>query len=90
MATHELKSWPEQFGPIFEGTQRHEKRRNDRGFEVGDVLRLREWNPKTERYTGRFAKVRVTNVLEAAEYGLAEGYVMLGFELEQYGRRTVK
>mgnify|MGYP007071564969 CR=1 FL=1 len=42
---HELKTWPEPFAAILDGTKRHEVRRNDRGFAVGHALHLREWLP---------------------------------------------
>jgi hypothetical protein len=40
---HDLKCWPEPFAAILSGEKRHEIRRDDRGFKVGDVLRLREY-----------------------------------------------
>ena len=45
MKTHHLKCWPEFFEPICEGTKNFEIRRNDRDYEVGDLLILEEWAP---------------------------------------------
>lgn len=68
---HELKSWPIYFEPVFNWKKRCEMRQNDRGFEAGDFLLLREWEqggpPASEilpdsRYTGRWAIVRVTYI----------------------------
>jgi len=42
---HELKVWPAYFHPICEDKKRFEVRRDDRGFQKGDVLWLREYNP---------------------------------------------
>lgn len=61
MTTHELKTWPEYFGPIANGYKTFEVRRDDRGFEVGDHLRLREWNDGW--YTTREMTVEVTYIL---------------------------
>lgn len=45
MADHILKCWPNSFDAIKNGTKRFEWRRDDRGFEVGDVLVLRKYDP---------------------------------------------
>ena len=50
---HELKCWPEYFQEIWEYRKTFELRVNDRNYQVGDLLHLREWNPTTKEYTGR-------------------------------------
>src|SRR5690606_28445539 len=42
---HDLKCWPEPFRAIVAGAKRHEFRRDDRGYALGDVLYLYEWDP---------------------------------------------
>jgi hypothetical protein len=42
---HDLKTWPEHFKYIKTGIKTFEIRENDRGFEVGDILNLREFSP---------------------------------------------
>lgn len=63
--THELKILPQYFEPVRSGVKTFEIRTDDRvgGFNVGDVLHLREWCRETEHYTGRFCFVDVTYVL---------------------------
>lgn len=74
--THELKCWPPFYEAVESGVKPFELRRNDRGFEVDDVLHLREW---MNDYTGRECRRVVTYVLVDAEtFGLAKGYCVLG------------
>lgn len=61
--THELKTWPEYFQAVSDGTKTFEHRVNDRGFKVGDTLYLREWNPATSAYTGRETLRLVTYIM---------------------------
>lgn len=60
MRVHDLKSWPEYFAAIADGTKTFEVRKDDRGFTVGDHIRLREWDPVSEDYTGREVERRIT------------------------------
>lgn len=70
--THELKTWPGPFIEVLEGRKRHELRKADRDFRVGDRLHLREWIPEPEtgpaRYTGRELLVEVTHVTKANDF----------------------
>lgn len=60
MGIHELKCWPEFFEEILAGRKRHDLRRcDDRRFTVGDVLRLQEFDPHSQSYTGRDCWVKV-------------------------------
>jgi hypothetical protein len=59
MKTIEKKTWPEYFEKILNGSKTFELRLNDFEVEEGDVLLLREWDPKTKDYTGREIKKTV-------------------------------
>lgn len=45
MAKHELKTWPQYFERLLSGEKTFEVRKDDRGFQAGDLLVLREWSP---------------------------------------------
>lgn len=74
---HELKAWPQYFLPIWQGRKSFEVRRDDRGFQEGDTLCLREWEPDSQQYTGAEIHAAVTFVLRDFP-GLQPGYVVLG------------
>ena len=44
---HTLKTWPEPFAAVLSGAKRAEMRRDDRGYEAGHLLLLREYQPPT-------------------------------------------
>lgn len=78
MTIHDLKCWPEPFEAMLAGCKRHEIRRDDRGFEVGDLLLLREWAPQADAgYTGRMALLWVTYLSRGPEWGLPQGHVVM-------------
>ena len=45
---HELKIWPQYYTRVADGSKTLEVRKNDRGFQPGDEVVLREWNPLEE------------------------------------------
>ncbi|WP_409994247.1 ASCH/PUA domain-containing protein [Parageobacillus genomosp. 1] len=61
---HRLKIWPEYFEAVRSGKKTFEIRKNDRGFQVNDLLLLQEYNPKTQEYTGRELLVEVTYITD--------------------------
>jgi len=56
------KIWPEYFEAINSGKKKYELRLNDFEINEGDVLALEEWDPKTQKYTGRSCAKKVTYV----------------------------
>ena len=79
--THELKILPEYFSAVLDGRKTFEIRKNDRGFEVGDTLILKEWNPTYRMPTGREQHCEITYILEGnketVQYGLKEGFCIM-------------
>lgn len=67
---HELKIWPSQFAALLSLDKLHEVRRFDRDFRIGDYLRLREFEPEAERYTGREVRAIVSWITEPGTFGL--------------------
>lgn len=85
---HALKQLPEYFDDVIFGTKGFEVRKNDRPFQVGDLLALNEWDAEMERYTGRSCLVCIDYILNDEAY-CKEGYVILGIkpcEVVRYNR----
>lgn len=89
MAEHTMKTDPEVFEAVWTGAKTFEIRLNDRGFQVGDTLRLRETKftglqmhmGQPLEYTGRELTKTVSHVLSG--YGLADSWVCLSFAAPQ-------
>ena len=77
MKIHNLKITPEYFQDVVSGKKKFEVRENDRGFLLGDILRLKEYDLENKRYTGQEVIVEIIYLLENF-YGLKENYVVLG------------
>lgn len=82
--SHRLKTWPDVFRQVVDGTKTHEFRKNDRHFKVDDVLLLEEFDAAGERYSGRSVLVAVTSISYGPEWGIPEGYA--AFSIRDLGR----
>jgi hypothetical protein len=79
-SVHRLRTWPEYFEAIRLREKTFEIRWNDRGFLVGDLLQLDEWDPAAVNYTGRVIRVIVSYLMEnKPEMGLQPGFCIMGF-----------
>lgn len=95
MTIHELKTWPSFFQPVWEGEKPFEIRYDDRGYQRGDQLVLREWDRDRScacslsgkqhgrfcaRYTGRSITARVGFVAASTPArGSQRGFVGMGY-----------
>ena len=80
--THNLKTWPQFLNAIGRGDKLFEVRReDDRKFAVGDELILREWLPDSDTPGRRWVSCRVTYCLRGWQWGIEDGYVVMGIRL---------
>lgn len=75
---HDIKIWPSFFAAVKKGDKTFEVRLNDRHYEVGDALLLREWDPEALDYTGCAALRVVRYILRGSpENAITPGYVVM-------------
>lgn len=67
---HELKTWPEPFKAVRSGRKQYEIRKNDRNFQVGDILVLQEYRPRSRKYTGNECWKVVSYMTHGGDWGL--------------------
>jgi ASC-1-like (ASCH) protein len=63
----EKKLWPEYFEKVKTGDKKYEIRLADFKIKPNDKLILKEWDPKTEEYTGREVIKKVSYVLKTKD-----------------------
>ena len=92
-AEHELKCWPVYFQRVWTGDKTFEVRLDDRGFQRGDTVVLREWDrtdpcdctgsdhgPTCAKYSGRTITARIGHVMAStAPRGNQRGFVGMGY-----------
>ena len=75
VSEHVLKCQQPFFEAVQSGEKSFELRYNDRGFQAGDTIRLREVTSSMSIWTGRECVRRITYVLSG--WGLRENWVAL-------------
>lgn len=76
---HEIRLAASYYEDVANGRKCFELRKNDRGYKVGDGLKMLEY--KDGRYTGRKIEADIVYIMK--EYsGLEEGYCILGIEVK--------
>jgi hypothetical protein len=78
--THVLKCWPAPWEAMRVGRKTFEYRLNDRGYQVGDVLVLQEYNPELDSLTNEVLLMRVVYVLEGGQFGVPPKYCVMSVE----------
>lgn len=80
---HDIKIWPEYFDPVATGVKRFELRKDDRGYAVGDILKQREWDPNTEKYSGRWLRAKVLYIVHSGEWmeALGDGFCVMSIQV---------
>ncbi len=78
------KVWPEYFQRILDGVKKYELRLADWKCDKGDILVLREWDPKSKEYSGRTLEKKVTMVIKTKELEFWSSE-----EIDKYGYQII-
>lgn len=77
MKVHELDCISDVFQDIYNGVRSFDIRDDDRDYEIGDSLHLKEYNIKTQSHSGRWISKRVTYIQNiSVPYGTYDLVVM--------------
>ena len=64
MNVHSIKCLPIYYQALISNRKRFEVRKNDRNFQLGDLLHIQEYFPEKKEYSGRSCLVRVDYILK--------------------------
>lgn len=89
MRIHQLKCWPQYFDAIVSGEKTFEVRRDDRGFQRGDVIELQKCGENSLGYDvmrdldgnpRHVARYRIGWILTGGQFGIEPGYVVFSLQ----------
>lgn len=84
----EKKVWPEYFEKIMSGEKNFELRLADWKCKIGDILILREWDPKTKNYTGRKVEKKIAYLIKTTK-GAEKWGMWTKKEIDKYGFQII-
>lgn len=81
MEHHDLKTWPIYYNRVVSGDKMFELRKNDRDFQTGDMVTLKEYDLLSNSYTGRFKTFEISYILHGGQFGIEPGYCVFGLHI---------
>ena len=85
MSRHALKTWPQYFKPLTNGDIELSLRKNDRDYQINDVVQFFEWT-KENGLTGKKSQFYRIKYVLCKTPGLIDGYVALLLDGPWYGK----
>jgi hypothetical protein len=76
-SVHHLKTLKEYYVGVVRGIKRFEVRRDDRGFNAGDILILQEYDGVKKELTGRSLRCGVEFLLQGGVFGISQDYCVM-------------
>lgn len=87
---HHLKSWPDQFASVLNGSKVHEVRVFDRDFKLRDSVVLHEYRPVTKVFTGRWYEVTIADITWPGSFSLPANIGVFSFRKRREGSNKEK
>ena len=81
MTIHELKTETNYFHDICYNGKTFEVRKNDRNYKKGDMLLLKNYNPKEKTYEYGYVMAKITYILEGGNFGIDKEMVVMGIQI---------
>ncbi|QXO10366.1 hypothetical protein [Proteus phage vB_PmiM_ZX7] len=81
MKKHEIKIYPLYFSQVCYGLKKAELRINDRNYQIGELVCMKEYNPDTKSYTGNFVTIEITMVNDVSDFTNVNNQVMFSFNV---------
>lgn len=78
---HKVKSHPGPFQAVKGRLKKHEVRKFDRPYQVGDTVTLQEWDPDFADYSGQELSIRITHITQPGTFGLPADIGVFSFEI---------
>ncbi len=88
MKEHELKCHPEYFSRVASGQKTFEIRKNDRDFQVGDIIILKEYDPDIGWPDHAAYAVLDIKITYMTTFAQKDGWCVLGIEINKRCRDT--
>jgi hypothetical protein len=83
-SVHVIKTWDECMMDIATHKKTFEVRKNDRGYDVGDILLMQGFDKEKKKYTSKSLEAEVTYILHGGQFGIQEGYCVMGIKVRNY------
>lgn len=80
MTVHELKTIPHYWDAIERGEKTFEVRRDDRGFQRGDIVRLYRDTGYSGWKAARNLERRIGWILTGGQFGIEPGFIVFSLE----------
>lgn len=81
---HVIRAWPIFFKDLENSTKTFEFRKDDRDYEVGNILEIHEYDDYTEHYSGKVLSFEIIHLLRNGKtFGLRDfpaGYVIMSIK----------